>query len=411
MVALAAVTVAHAGCRKPAHTRAPEDAIATAPPATTGPGRPSAAPAAPPTPGLPPPSEALSTPPLPIATSVKLEGVATGLDRPVGLVALPGDARGRLFVLEQHAGRVRVLEGGKVAPRPVLDLRGQVSTGNEQGLLGLAFHPRFAETRKLYVDYTDRAGDTHVVEYVLDEAGAAVVAGSAREVFTIDQPYANHNGGQLAFGPDGRLWIGLGDGGAAGDPHGAGQDDRNLLAKMLRLDVDTPGARPEIVAKGLRNPWRYSFDAATHDLYIADVGQNLWESIYVVPADRLTGHNFGWNVAEGRHCYDAARCDRAAFTPPVTDYKHDVGCSITGGFAYRGAALPALVGRYFYADFCTGFIRSFRWAPDGIREHWDWKAALDPDGALNQLASFGVDGDGELYLLSLDGTIYRFAPR
>ncbi|HVV87785.1 MAG TPA: PQQ-dependent sugar dehydrogenase, partial [Kofleriaceae bacterium] len=399
-------TLVGPGCRRPPHARRADDALvaAPAPPSLDGgPGDPPGAAA------LGPPLETLTRPPLVLAASVRLAVFARGLDRPVALVAAPGDPHGRLYVVEQRHG-IRALDDGK-AGGYVLDLTGTLSTGNEQGVLGLAFHPRFADNHRLYVDYTDKGGDTHVVEYVLEPRTGTVDAASAREVFSIDQPYSNHNGGNLVFGPDGRLWIGLGDGGSANDPHGNGQNDRVLLAKLLRLDVDTPGARPEIVAKGLRNPWRYSFDAATGDLYLGDVGQDLWESIYVVPADHLLGHDFGWNVVEGRHCFHAERCDRSGFTPPVADYGHDAGCSVTGGFVYRGKALPALTGRYFYADFCTAFVRSFRWAPDGIRDHWDWKAALDPDGTLNQLSSFGVDADGELYLLSLDGTVFRFEPR
>ncbi len=406
---VAAALVAVLGCQKP-HSRRADDAVAKPAPSTGATTPPTTTTAAAATTGGPPPSEALGPPPAALAGSLRLAVVASGLARPVALVTAPGDLRRRLFVVEQP-GRVRVLVDGALVPRPVLDLTGKVSTGNEQGLLGLAFHPGFATNHKLYVDFTDRAGDTHVVEYQLADGSDAVDPATAREVFTIEQPYSNHNGGNLVFGPDGRLWIGLGDGGAAGDPAGAGQDDGNLLAKMLRLDVDTAGARPEIVGKGLRNPWRYSFDAATGDLYIGDVGQNLWESVYVVPADHLTGHNFGWSVAEGRHCYDAATCDRRAFTAPVADYGHDVGCSITGGAVYRGKAIPALAGVYFYADFCTAIIRSFRWAKDGIRDHWEWKPALDPDGTLSQISSFGVDRDGELYLLSLTGDVYRLQPR
>jgi glucose/arabinose dehydrogenase len=307
-------------------------------------------------------------------------------------------------------GRIRALEGGALGAGVVLDLRRQVSRENEQGLLGLAFHPRFADNGKLYVNYTDRAGDSHVVEYRMAASGDAVDPASARELLEVDQPYANHNGGNLAFGPDGKLWVGFGDGGAAGDPLKAGQDDKQLLAKLVRLDVDAAKPAPEIVAKGLRNPWRYSFDAATGDLYIGDVGQNAWEQIYVVPADHLTGHNFGWSVAEGRHCYDARTCDRSAFTAPVADYDHTTGCSVTGGVVYRGKALPALAGVYFYADYCTAIIRSFRWRPDGIRQHWEWKPVLDPDSRLGQVSSFGVDHDGEVYLLLLGGDLLKLAP-
>lgn len=356
----------------------------------------------------PPPSEALTAPPAALAAAVALEPVGSGFERPVALVAAPGDPR--TFVVEQ-LGYIRTLDGGRPSAAAFLDLSAEVSTGNEQGLLGLAFHPRFAENHRLFVDYTDRDGDTHVVEFRTTADGARVDRATARPLLRIAQPYSNHNGGNLIFGPDGALWIGTGDGGAAGDPQGNGQDPDSLLGKMLRLDPDQPTPAPTIVARGLRNPWRYAFDAATGDLYIGDVGQNEWESVYVVPAARLTGHNFGWNVAEGRHCYQAERCDRRGFTAPVTDYSHQVGCSITGGGVYRGAALADLAGLYFYADYCTGLIRSFRWAPDGIRDHWDWKSTLDPAGVLSQISSFGTDAAGELYLLSLSGDIWRFGPR
>lgn len=381
-------------------------------------GRPPAPPPLPPAPaaaavpdgGPPPVSEELTAPPGALVGQVALARIATGFDRPLLVTFAPGDPRRRLFVVEQ-TGRIRVIEGGQRTDEVFLDLSGQVSSGNEQGLLGLAFHPRFAENRTLVVDYTDPDGDTNVVAYTTTADGSRVDPASARPLLHIAQPYANHNGGNLVFGPDGKLWIGTGDGGAAGDPQGNGQDPDALLGKMLRLDVDAAAPRPEIVARGLRNPWRYAFDAATGDLYIGDVGQNEWEQLYVVPAGHLTGHNFGWNVAEGRHCYQAATCDRSAFTAPVTDYPHRDGCSVTGGVVYRGKALPALDGVYFYADYCTAFVRSFRWAPAGIRDHWDWKAALDPDGTLTQVSSFGVDADGEVYVVSLAGDVYRLAPR
>jgi glucose/arabinose dehydrogenase len=362
-------------------------------------------------PTLPPPSEALTAPPTALTDAVALVPFASGFRRPVALVAAPGDPTDRLYVVEQP-GWIRVLVGGRALPKPLLDLSAEVSGANEQGLLGLAFHPGFAQNRRFYVNYTDREGDTRVVEYrVAADDRLRVEPGSARELLHVEQPYANHNGGHLAFGPDGALWIGTGDGGAAGDPRGHGQNPSSLLGKLLRLDPDRPGATPEIVGVGLRNPWRYAFDPATGDLYIGDVGQNAWEQLYVVAADRRTGHNFGWNVAEGRHCYDAERCDRSAFTAPVADYPHSDGCSVTGGVVYRGQALPELAGVYFYADYCTALVRSFRWRPDGIRDHWDWKAALDPGSTLSQISSFGVDHTGEVYLVGLGGDLWRLERR
>lgn len=393
-------------CKRPARKdgATPADGSPAAPPVAVV-----APPAPAPDAALPAPSEKLSPPPAD-AAKVKLVEVASGFDRPVALVAPPGDPRRRLFVVEQ-VGTIRILEGGKVKPGLFFDLRKGVSGGSEQGLLGLAFHPRFTDNGRLYVNYTDRGGDTRVVEYEVAAADPDQVdPASARELLHVEQPYSNHNGGHVLFGPDGKLWVGLGDGGAAGDPLAAGQDDKNLLAKMLRIDVDAAKPSVEIVAKGLRNPWRYAFDPATGDLYIGDVGQNAWEQIYVVPSTRLTGHNFGWNVAEGRHCFKRASCDRSSFTAPVADYDHTAGCSVTGGVVYRGKALPALDGVYFYADYCTAIIRSFRWRPDGIRQHWEWKPVLDPDSRLGQVSSFGVDHDGELYLLLLGGDLLRLSP-
>lgn len=404
------------GCKRPAKVSPPADAVAV-PPTDAELAEPIGS-ANPEVPGtvqrddmpLPPPSEALGAPPADVA-NLQLVRVAGDFERPVALVAAPGDPRKRLFVVEQ-VGQIRILENGAVKDGRVLDIRKLVSRDNEQGLLGLAFHPRFAENKKLYIHYTDRGGDTNVVEYQVSATDPdRIDLASERQILRVEQPYSNHNGGHVLFGPDDKLWVGLGDGGAAGDPLKAGQDDKQLLSKMLRIDVDAPRPKVEIVAKGLRNPWRYAFDPATGDLYIGDVGQNKWESIFVVPGDKLTGHNFGWSVAEGRHCYERGRCDMSKFTPPVADYDHTVGCSVTGGVVYRGKALPALDGVYFYADYCTAIIRSFRWRPDGIRQHWEWKPILDPQSRLGQVSSFGVDHDGEIYLLLLGGDILRLSSR
>lgn len=343
-----------------------------------------------------------------IAGKVQLVEVVRGLARPVALVAAPGDARKRLFVVEQHVGRIRVLEGGKLLPKPFFEIDAKISKGNEQGLLGLAFHPQFATNGRLFVNHTAADRNTHIVEY--KAAGDAVDMASRKEIIEIDQPYSNHNGGNLAFGPDGKLWVGMGDGGSAGDPKRAGQDPKALLAKMLRFDVEAAKPVPEIVHMGVRNPWRFSFDPKDGALYIGDVGQNLWEYVFVVANDGRK-HNFGWNVVEGSHCYNAPACDKSAFTPPVAEYSHDDGCSITGGFVYRGKALPMLDGRYFYTDFCTGLLRSFVWRAGAIGEHWDWKQALDKEGVLSQISSFGVDHDGELYVVLLTGAIWKLAPR
>jgi glucose/arabinose dehydrogenase len=349
--------------------------------------------------------------PADIAAKVELREVAKGLARPVALVAAPGDARKRLFIVEQHVGRIRFLEGGKLSPKVFFKIGG-LSTGNEEGLLGLAFHPKFADNGKLYVNYTSADMATHIVEYRVGGDPDAVDTSTKREIIVIAQPYSNHNGGNLVFGPDGKLYTGMGDGGYFGDPKRNGQNPRALLAKLLRFNVDAARPTPEIVHIGLRNPWRFSFDEPTGGLYIGDVGQDLWENVYVVSTRDDTRHNFGWNIVEGNHCYNAQTCDRTGFTPPVADYPHGEGCSVTGGFVYRGKALPMLTGRYFYADYCTGILRSFVWtAPSAIREHWDWKAAIDKKFQLQQIASFGVDHDGELYIVELTGAIYELVPK
>jgi len=366
----------------------------------------------------PPGTDALVTVPPEIVATVRLEEVAQGLARPVALVAAPGDPRKRLFIVEQHTGRIRILENGQVRSKPFATIGG-LSTENEQGLLGLAFHPAFADNGKLYVNYTADDDSTHIVEFRTDPGDPdAIDPGSRREIIAIAQPYENHNGGHLTFGPDGMLYTGMGDGGAAGDPRGNGQNPKALLGKILRFDVNAAQSTPEIVHLGVRNPWRFSFDVATGGLYIGDVGQNLWENVYVVSTTNSVRHNFGWNVVEGNHCFAASECNRAGFTPPVAEYPHRDGCSVTGGFVYRGKALPQLTGRYFYADYCTGLLRSFRWTldassptrPGWIRDHWAWQSSIQGGQDLARISSFGIDHDGELYILQLTGRIVRLAP-
>lgn len=403
-----------AGCRKEGPTA--DRAAVVAPEAATP--EPVGSAAVAPT-AAPPGTDKLTNVPADIASKIELVEVVRGLARPVAIVAAPDDPRKRLFIVEQHAGRIRILENGALLPKPFYEVDAKISTGNEQGLLGLAFHPAFAKNGRLFVNYTASDKDTHIVEYKVSSNPDAVDMASRREIAAIDQPYSNHNGGNLAFGPDGKLWVGMGDGGSAGDPLRAGQDPKALLAKMLRFDVEVAKPVPEIVHTGVRNPWRFSFDPKTGALYIGDVGQNAWEYVFVVSGTDGVSHNFGWNVVEGSHCYGAKTCDKSAFTPPVAEYPHDDGCSITGGFVYRGKALPMLDGRYFYADYCTGLLRSFVWTPDPsspkapgwIREHWGWKGAIDRKGVLNQISSFGVDHDGELYVVLLTGAIYKLAPR
>jgi len=343
--------------------------------------------------------------------------VVSGLSSPVWLTAPPGDPR--LFVVEQR-GTIRIVKDGSLLPEPFLDLRPAVASGGERGLLGLAFHPDYASNGRFYVDYTDPQGDTRVVAYRVsasdpDRADPA----SGDTILAVDQPYSNHNGGLVTFGPDGMLYVGLGDGGSGGDPRGNGQNRGTLLGAILRLDVDggspyrippdnpfvgQAGFRGEIWAWGLRNPWRYSFDPASGLLYIADVGQNDWEEINAEPA-RSGGLNYGWNVMEGRHCYGSSSCDAQGLVQPILEYDHRDGCSITGGFVYRGSAMPDLQGTYFYSDYCSGWLRSLRYDGTAVGEERSWDV-----GSLGQVLSFGEDAAGELYVLSANGTVYRLDP-
>jgi len=349
----------------------------------------------------------------PAAAAVAVELVAEGLDSPL-LVVNAGDGSGRLFVVEQ-AGRIRVIRDGRLLPDPFLDIRARVSSGGERGLLGLAFDPSYATTGRFYVDYTDRSGNTVVAGLVAPDPEAdRADPDSEQRVLGIEQPFANHNGGSLVFGPDGLLWIGTGDGGSGGDPFGNGQRLDTLLGKLLRIEpqpapgvpyaipADNPyarlgGTRPEIWASGLRNPWRFSFDRRSGDLWIGDVGQGSIEEIDRWPAGSKAGPNFGWNVMEGTSCFDPpSGCDKAGLVPPVAEYRHDQGCAVTGGYVYRGSAVPALVGTYLYADFCSGTV----WGLDAAAPAPTPRVLLASGLAV---ASFGEGEDGELYLADLAG--------
>src|SRR5438034_924042 len=305
----------------------------------------------------------------------------------------------RLFVVEQ-AGRVKIVEHGRVLPTPFLDIVDSVDSGGERGLLRLAFHPSYATSGWFYVNYTDRHGDTRVKRFSVSADPNVADPASGRQILFVNQPFSNHNGGLVLFGPDGMLYVGMGDGGGGGDPMGNGQNDASNLGKLLRVDVSTLPATPQRFAKGLRNPWRYAFDRATGDLYIADVGQNLFEEIDFVPAASLTsGRNYGWNIMEGLHCF-LPTCTMTGLTLPVLDYchstsqsgctgaeaTHPTGCSITGGFVYRGCRMPDLRGRYFYSDFCRGFIRSLSGGDPATAQ--DHTAALFPGGRVRGAGGF-----------------------
>lgn len=371
-------------------------------------------------------ADSASIPPIPELSQAQItvdEIVASGLDQPVQ-VTHAGDGTGRLFVVEQ-AGTIRIVRNGAVLPTPFLDLSSLILYGSERGLLGLAFHPNYKTNGRFYVNYT-RAGDgaTVLAHYRVSSANPNLAnPGSAHVLMTIAQPYANHNGGQLLFSPvDGCLYVGMGDGGSGGDPLNHGQNISTLLGAMLRLDVDgaTPYAIPtdnpyvgrdgldEIWAIGLRNPWRFSFDRETGDLYIGDVGQNLWEEIDYQAAGTPGGLNFGWRCKEGTHDYNfTGDCASLQLTDPIAEYSHSEGRSVTGGFVYRGRAYPALVGRYFYADYVEGKI----WSTHKLGsnpETWS-PPTLELDTGLN-ISAFGEDETGELYVVDrTGGTLRRLA--
>ena len=347
------------------------------------------------------------------AVSVEPREIADGFDQPLFLTAPPGDPR--LFVVEQ-VGRIRIVADGAVAEQAFLDLRDQVRSGGERGLLGLAFHPDYAANGRFFVNYTDRNGDTKIVAYQVSADPDAADPASATTLLAVDQPAANHNGGWLGFGPDGYLYIAMGDGGGAGDRFGNGQNPDSLLGKILRVDVDagspyaiprgnpfaSGGGAPEVFVLGVRNPWRPAFDG--EDLYIADVGQNQWEEISVITTGDA-GANLGWNVMEGSECFRESSCDQADLVLPIHAYSHELGCSITGGYVYRGSAIPEFAGSYFFGDYCSGRVYSFTYSGGRARDLVDWSEKW---GRVGDITSFGVDSDGELYATVAAGRLLKF---
>jgi len=362
------------------------------------------------------------------AVALRLERIDAGLNLnfPLFLTAPLGDAV-RLFVVEK-GGVIKIVDRATNSLiGTFLDVSGLVSTGGEQGLLGLAFDPQYAVNRRFYVSYTDVNGDSVIARYLANPVNPNVALTPAdRIILTVAQPFANHNGGMIAFGPDNYLYIGLGDGGSGGDPGNRAQNPAELLGKLLRIDVsqaapvpygippDNPfvgqmGAQGEIWSIGLRNPWRYSFDRQSGDLYIADVGQGAREEVNVSTSAGGAGRgaNYGWKIMEGTLCFfPSSGCNMAGLALPAVEYDHTEGCSITGGYVYRGAAVPALQGTYFYADFCAGFVRSFRLVGGIVTEQADW-VALRPGG---NITSFGEDAAGELYIMTSAGGLFRIVP-
>ncbi len=349
-----------------------------------------------------------------------LTQVADGFVQPLSITHA-GDGSGRLFVVEQR-GTVRVVHDETLVTQHYLDLQDRTRSQGERGLLGLAFHPDFADNARLFVHYTDTGGTTVLSELRAATADADVVdPASERVILTLEQPYGNHNGGQIAFGPDGFLYLGLGDGGSGGDPLDAGQDLGTWLGTILRLDVDgehpyaVPGDNPfvgvddaldEIWAYGLRNPWRFSFDRANGDLWIADVGQNEVEEVNRQDADSAGGENYGWRIMEGDACYDPPTgCDPTGLTMPVLTYTHASGWgrSVTGGYVYRGNDVPSLAGAYVFGDYISGRI----FVAEGEGDDWTARILLEPGF---RIATFGQDEAGELYVADYQGgVLYRFA--
>lgn len=362
------------------------------------------------------------TTPLDIPAPFSLTTVVTGLDHPVYVTAPPGDSA-RLFVVEKD-GRILIVRDGAIVPKAFLDITDRTTKGSEQGLLGLAFAPDYATSGRFYVSYTadggGAAGHSVVSRFIVSvDPDTSLTAEDV--LLEVPQPFSNHNGGMLAFGPDGYLYFSLGDGGDGGDPLETGQDRTDLLGSMLRLDVSGPdyaippsnpfvgnaGERGELWNYGLRNPWRFSFDRSTGDLYIADVGQGQYEEVDFVAASAGGGQNFGWDDMEGNHCYEDSGCGNNPAQRPVIAYGHGGGrCAVTGGYVYRGTAVPEMAGLYFYADYCSGMLSSLRITGGTTLA----ETSTYHDRVSGNPTSFGEDGSGELYLTTESGRLLRFDP-
>jgi glucose/arabinose dehydrogenase len=367
----------------------------------------------------PTPTETIVTPAtIPQPDSYEWSLITSGLNMPIGL-ANAGDGSGRLFILEQ-AGVIRILQENQLQAEPFLDITNRVGCCGERGLLGLAFHPQYSENGFFFVNYTDINGDTVIARFQASEEANRADANSEVKLLTVGQPYQNHNGGSLAFGPDGYLYLGLGDGGSGGDPLGNGQNKNTLLGKILRLDVDQGepysippdnpfaqgGGAPEVWAYGLRNPWRFSFDRLTGELLIGDVGQGSWEEIDYLPAGHPGGVNFGWNYKEGNQPYSSiAVPSNIELIDPVAVYGRDQGYSVTGGVVYRGAQLPEWQGVYFFGDYGSGLIWGLLQAEDGA---WQNRVLFDTGTSIT---SFGEDESGEVYFVSYQGNLYQLNNR
>ncbi len=365
-----------------------------------------------------------SLPPLPQSNDLRLQTISTGLDSPVFMTAPSGDAT-RLFIVHQ-GGLIRIFNvtSGLLLADPFLNISPLLLTGGERGLLGMAFDPQYASNRQFYVFYTNSDGDIVIARYLRSANPNLADSSPATILLTVEHStFSNHNGGMLAFGPDGCLYAGVGDGGGSGDPNNNGQTIGTRLGKILRINSDTGGPcdsnnpfilfggdAQQVWSFGLRNPWRFSFDRVTDDLYIGDVGQGAREEINVSPAPNAgRALNYGWRFMEGFLCFNpSSNCNSGGLTLPVLDYPHLSGaCSVTGGYVYRGSALPARNGTYFYADYCAGFVRSFRYLNGQPTEQTEWPL-LSPPGS--QVTSFGEDTDGELYVMTQGGGLFKFVP-